>query len=231
MRQSINTAILATILGAVIFGFSPKEKFVPVVRKVMPSVTAIYVRGGIGNARVDIGGSGVFISTSGHILTCAHLFTIDRVDRIVIETVDGDLQEARLVLMNKRRDLALLKTVEPFVSRPVKIANPFHLRVGQEVFAVGSPLGLNFSVTTGVISALYRDFPFAYNVTQSDTALNPGNSGGPLFNLAGELVGINSFIVSPSVDVVFSGLGFSVQCGECLKFLTVAKTVDPSLIF
>ena len=105
----------------------------------------------------------------------------------------------------------------------VNIADPRGLKVGQEVIAIGSPAGLSFSVTNGIISALYRDFNHAYNVTQSNTAINPGNSGGPLFNLKGELVGINSFFIMARPEFpVFTGLGFSVQSGQCIEFLTDA---------
>lgn len=117
-------------------------------------------------------------------------------------------------------DLALLQSNFDTPTPYARIADPRKLRVGQEVLAVGSPLGFTFSVSHGIVSALNRDDLGVYNMTQSDAFLNPGNSGGPLFNLKGDIIGINSRIVPPVPANIFTGLGFSVQSGQIVEFLT-----------
>lgn len=234
------SALLTTLVGLVAYDvYMPHDKFVKVVDKVMPSVVEIHVTGRMDfdffgmqiTQKVQILGSGVFITSNGHILTCAHLFNQFKGPiQISITSPNGDTVAGTIVKVGKKVDLAVLKAGFYHITPHVKLADSRRLKVGQEVIAIGSPLGLSFSVTTGVISALYRDFEVAYNTTQSDAAINPGNSGGPLFNLKGELIGINSFLVSDNPFVpTFSGLGFSVQCGEILRFLVDVKKIDKGL--
>lgn len=226
------------IVGSLLYNQPPQEKYVKVVDKVMASVVEIRVIGDMNIGvvstmkrtstirQVGVLGSGVFVSTNGYILTVAHLFNnFDKIHGISIMTPSGDVVAGKLKDVSKTVDLALIK-VDYFKYTPsVVIADPRELKIGQEVIAIGSPAGLSFSVSNGIISALYRDFQFAYNVTQSNTAINPGNSGGPLFNLKGELVGINSFYIFVNAYFpVFTGLGFSVQSGQCSEYLMRNRT-------
>lgn len=242
LQSYVNLVIIGTLL---LIGLdTPKEKYVGPVNYVMDSVVDIKVSvtiersdlfGDVKEFSGTIGGSGVFVSKKGYVLTCAHLFNISglkKIHSIILTSPNGDSVFGRLIKVNSKSDLAVVRADYYHKTPYVKIADPRDLRVGQEVFAIGSPLGLTFSVSHGIISALYRDFDnFAYNVTQSDTAINPGNSGGPLFNLKGELVGINSFIVSANDFVaVFSGIGFSVQCGQLREFLTDVKKTEKDLV-
>jgi len=226
---------LMLLSGQVVYKeFQPKEeKFVDVVDRVMPACVTIYVADTIGGVPVAQWlGSGVYVSKNGYILTCAHLFN-DHLGKlsVTVELENGDLVAADIINVSDRFDLALIRTTYFEEAPYCKVADPRKLRVGQEVFAVGAPHGLAFTVTTGIISALYRDFTEHYNVTQSDTAINPGNSGGPLFNLKGEIVGINSFMILGVKDVpLFTGLGFSVQSGECIVFLTQCKRLVKDLV-
>jgi S1-C subfamily serine protease len=136
----------------------------------------------------------------------------------------------KLLYIQKDKDLALLKTFREG-SPYVRLADTRDLRAGQEVFAIGAPLGNAFSVSNGIISALNRD-EIRYNSLQTNAAINPGNSGGPLFNLKGELVGINSFIESPLANApVFTGLGFSVESGQILEFLASYKSLPNNKSF
>ena len=170
--------------------------------------------------KAQVEGSGVYVSPKGFILTCGHLFNFKHIYSISITNPDGETVFGKLLRADFRRDLALVKTSFYKTTPYVLLEDPRKLRVGQEVFAIGSPLGFEFSVSNGIISALYRDFKEMYNVLQTNTATNPGNSGGPLFNLQGHLVGIVSFMVTPSsFDPVFTGLGFCVSPGQQLEFL------------
>lgn len=247
--------LLAIILGLLIAYISlpvPGDRFVKVVDKVMPAVVEIHVVGyrlhplvalldaltGEDNSnnpelwiKVGVLGSGVYVTSNGYILTVAHLFNgFKKIESVSVIRPNGDTVAAEVKQVGKGVDLAIIRTTYYKEVPYVKLADPRELRVGQEVIAIGSPAGLSFSVSNGIISALYRDFEFAYNVTQSNTAINPGNSGGPLFNLKGELVGINSFFILADRNLpLFSGLGFSVQSGQCLEFVTAAKKKFPDL--
>lgn len=247
MKRTISLGVLAALTYLVVYSvpMQPKEKFVGVIEKVMPAVVEIHVEGlmvdpfdaymkdilGIKEpprlVKVNVLGSGVFISKHGRIITAAHLFRdFKKVTSITIVSPNGDNVAGFLVKIASKADLAVVKT-EYYKETPcVRLADPRGLRIGQEVFAIGSPIGLSFSVSSGIISSLYRDFQFGYNVTQSDTVINPGNSGGPLFNLKGELVGINVFGISDRNGIPYPGLGFSEQCGEIYKFLIDVKKVD-----
>jgi S1-C subfamily serine protease len=226
-------------------GCAPVEKYVKLSDKCSPKtvmievhavttiVELVFTENGIdiveSTVAVRVRGAGVYVSPEGHILTCDHLFSFDEIDDVIISEYSGGMYSAEILFREERLDLALLK-VNP--DRPVafaRIADPRKLRVGQEVMAIGNPLGFDFSVSHGIISSLYRDGLGVPNMTQSDAFLNPGNSGGPLFNLKGELVGINSRIVPPIRANVFTGLGFSVQCGQIIEFLTRFRGIDKAI--
>lgn len=226
-------ALLAVTLGVITYEVKhPIERFEQVAAKTLPTTVSIRV-GYVGidpetgkDVELLVSGAGVFVTPDGHILTCAHLFTLPykRDSIITIRMYSGTTVTGRLVTISKKSDLALVRTRAVKNHDFIKLADPRKLKVGQEVIAIGSPLGLEFSVTHGIISALYRDIKDSYNVTQHDVFMNPGNSGGPVINLKGELVGINSFIFS-SIPFfpTFTGLGFSVQSGQCLEFLVKSK--------
>lgn len=217
---------------------SEKEKFVALSAEVVPKTVMITVIANVEQVRlyvtpdglelkkstvtVQIRGSGVLISPRGHVLTCKHLINEGEILSITIKTFDGYEHKGDVLAVDTQNDLSLMRIYE---NTPdfAKLADPRKFRVGQEVIAVGNPLGLEFSVTHGIISALNRDIAHDYNVTQSDTFINPGNSGGPLFNIHGELVGINVFMIPPINSPVFTGNGFSVQTGQIIEFLTKYK--------
>jgi S1-C subfamily serine protease len=169
-------------------------------------------------------GSGVFISPTGHILTCAHLFNSGRLISMTVKTKDGYEQPGEVINVSTRYDLALAKIeVGKVPVRFARLADPKKLKVGQEVVAIGNALGLEFSVSHGIISYLSRDLFGAKNMTQSDAFINPGNSGGPLFDLDGRLVGINVFMVPPVNAPIFTGLGFSVAPDQIADFLSTFR--------
>lgn len=236
---------LLWFLPLLLIGCAPVERYVKVAevsqsKAVMIQVKAITTRDflviddqGIrveeATVTVKVQGAGVFISPQGHVLTCDHLFEFDKVLDVIVFEEDGTTYKAEILFQEERLDLALVK-VNPDRDVPyAEIADPRKLRVGQEVIAVGNPLGFEFSVSHGIISQLYRDGLGVPNMTQSDCFINPGNSGGPLFNLKGELVGINSRIVPPVNANIFTGSGFSVQSGQIVEFLTRFRGLDKSI--
>jgi serine protease Do len=167
------------------------------------------------------GGSGVFVTESGYILTCAHLF-LHKPQVVTVSTADESTYLAEIVKVDPVRDLAMIKIS---AGKPVPfalLANPSRLEVGQTVYAIGSPLGLDFTVTRGIISYLNRTIDFMGRFIQTDAHINPGNSGGPLFTEDGLLVGINIFIIPPVSLPVNTGLAFAVPTDICLRFILEA---------
>ncbi len=152
-------------------------------------------------------GSGFIISSDGYVITNAHV--VDGADEVSIKLADRREFKAKVVGTDKRTDVALLK-IDATNLPKVVIGDPEKLRVGEWVFAIGKPFGLENTITSGIVSAKGRDLPQENLVPfiQTDAAINPGNSGGPLFNLKGEVVGINSLIYSRSGG--FMGLAFAI---------------------
>ena len=206
------------------------------LRRVAPSVVQITVtgygtvsEGDRGNAGVVIGrqkaiGSGFVIDATGYILTNAHVVNGAQRVQVALPGSEGDgsvttalasrvrVVPARIVGVSREIDLALLK-VDGVKLIALPVANYRNIRQGETVFAFGSPQGLRNSVTHGIISAVARqtdpDSPMVY--IQTDAPINPGNSGGPLVNANGEVVGVNTFILSESGGA--EGLGFAIPCG------------------
>ena len=152
-------------------------------------------------------GSGFVISADGFIVTNNHV--IDGADEIEIEFFSGERLDATLVGTDPKTDIALLKVESdqplPFVS----FGNSDEMRVGDWVMAMGNPLGQGFSVSAGIVSARNRELSGTYDdYIQTDAAINRGNSGGPLFNMDGEVIGVNTAILSPTGGSI--GIGFSM---------------------
>ena len=160
--------------------------------------------------KVRSSGSGFVISKDGYILTNHHV--VDQAQEIQVLFADRSEYKATIVGTDRRSDLALLK-IEAKHLDALELADSDDLKVGAWVLAIGSPFGLDYSVTAGIVSAKGRSLPTEKGENyvpfiQTDVAINPGNSGGPLFNLDGEVVGINSQIFSRSGGSI--GLSFSI---------------------
>lgn len=211
-------------------GCAPREHFLWLVAETQPKAVMvevdtvakrlnITVEDGflvitVATAPVTYMGAGVFISRNGHILTCAHLFESEYPIRAIrVMEVDGSTVSAILLYADHPKDLALMKIAPPSAYFGYARLTREPIQIGQEVLAVGNPHGLPFSVSHGIVSAFRPDFDNGYAFTQDDVAINHGNSGGPLFNLRGELIGINtlkddsgeglSFAVAPQTIRVF----------------------------
>ena len=152
-------------------------------------------------------GSGFIISADGYILTNAHV--VDGADEITVRLTDKREFKAKVIGADKRTDVALIK-IDAGGLPVVKLGDPNKLRVGEWVLAIGSPFGFDNTVTAGIVSGKARSLPQENLVPfiQTDAAVNPGNSGGPLFNLRGEVVGINSQIYSRTGG--YMGLSFAI---------------------
>lgn len=152
-------------------------------------------------------GSGFIISSDGYILTNAHV--VNEADEVLVKLSDKREFKAKIIGADKRTDVALIK-IEATGLPKVVVGDPNALKVGEWVAAIGSPFGLENTMTAGIVSAKGRALPQENYVPfiQTDVAINPGNSGGPLFNLRGEVVGVNSQIYSKSGGSM--GLSFSI---------------------
>ena len=166
-------------------------------------------------------GSGFIVSADGYILTNAHV--VDMADEVTVKLSDKREFKAKVIGADKRTDVAVIK-IEATGLQAVKIGDPEKLRVGEWVLAIGSPFGFESTVTAGIVSAKGRSLPQENYVPfiQTDAAVNPGNSGGPLFNIKGEVVGINSQIYSRTGG--FMGLSFAIPIDVAMDVSNQLRT-------
>ncbi len=166
-------------------------------------------------------GSGFVIDSAGHILTNYHV--VEGARRLEVTLPDKSKYSAQFIGGDKSNDLAVIRINAPRSRlHPVKLGDSANLLVGQKVLAIGNPFGLTGTLTTGVISSLGRAIRaengrLIENVIQTDASINPGNSGGPLLNSSGEVIGINSQILSPSGGSV--GVGFAIPINNAKSIL------------
>lgn len=156
-------------------------------------------------------GSGFIIESSGFVVTNCHV--VSNADEIYVKLIDNTELPAKLMGSDKRSDLALLKIESPKPLPFVKFGDSSKARIGDWVIAIGNPFGLGGTVTTGIISSKGRDIDInsmgiVDDFIQTDAAINSGNSGGPMFNIHGEVIGVNTAIFSPSGTSI--GIGFSI---------------------
>ena len=164
-------------------------------------------------------GSGFIISTDGFVLTNAHV--VEGADEVYVTLTDKREFKAKIIGLDKRTDVAVVKIEGSNLPR-LAIGDPNKLRVGEWVIAIGSPFGLENTVTAGIISAKARDTGEYLPLIQTDVAVNPGNSGGPLINMRGEVVGINSQIYSRSGG--YMGISFAVPIDEVIRVADQLRT-------
>ena len=157
-------------------------------------------------------GSGFILSADGFVMTNAHV--VDGADQVMVTLPDKREFKARIVGLDKRTDVAVVK-IDATGLPAVKIGDVSRLKVGEWVMAIGSPFGLDNTVTAGIVSAKQRDTGDYLSFIQTDVAINPGNSGGPLINMRGEVVGINSQIYSRSGG--FMGISFAIPIDDAVR--------------
>ncbi len=193
------------------------------IEEVQASVVTIAVRADDPRGGQSVG-SGFVVDEDGHIITNFHV--VQGADSIVVQVGDGDPIDAEVLGSDPGNDLAVLKLVEvPAGLKPVSFGSVRDLRVGDQVFAIGSPFGLDLTITAGIVSALDRDSLTSpiqrpvLDAIQTDAAINPGNSGGPLFNAQGQVIGVNTALQNPTGDAVFIGVGLAIPADTVQRFL------------
>lgn len=219
-----------------------EQNTIDIFRSAAPSVvyiTSIAVRRNLFSLNVyeipQGTGSGFIWDRQGRIVTNFHV--ISDASRLEVTLADHSTWKAALVGAAPDRDLAVLQITAPASKlQPIAVGESTNLLVGQKVFAIGNPFGLDQTLTTGVVSALGREITAVtgrtiHDVIQTDAAINPGNSGGPLLDSAGRLIGVNTAIYSPSG--ASSGIGFAVPVGEVNRvvpqIISKGKVLRPGL--
>jgi serine protease Do len=157
-------------------------------------------------------GSGFILTADGFIMTNAHV--VEGADEVLVTLTDEREFKAKIIGSDKRTDVAVVK-IEATGLPAIKVGDVNLLKVGEWVMAIGSPFGLNNTVTAGIVSAKQRDTGDYLPFIQTDVAINPGNSGGPLINMRGEVVGVNSQIYSRSGG--FMGISFAIPMDEAIR--------------
>ncbi|MFE2750795.1 S1C family serine protease [Actinosynnema sp. NPDC059335] len=199
-----------------------------VAARVLPSVVQVNVVSAQGQGL----GSGVVLTADGRILTNNHV--VAGAQRVTVTLSDGRTVDATVVGTDPSSDLAVVQASGVSGLTPAKFGNSDQVKVGDEVVAIGSPEGLQGTVTSGIVSALDRTVTVpgtstgrrassvSYQAIQTDASINPGNSGGPLVNAAGEVIGINSAIYSPASDSGEAGsvgIGFAIPSNQVQQIL------------
>jgi S1-C subfamily serine protease len=183
-------------------------------------------------------GSGTIIDSRGYIVTNDHVVTGAK--SLQVELFDGTKLPAQLTGLDPLDDLAVVKITPPPHIAVAKFGDSSRLQVGQAVLAIGNPLGITQTVTSGIVSALGRNVPegegggVIFNAIQMDAPINPGNSGGALVDLQGDLVGIPTLtIVNPSFNTPASGVGFAIPANRAVfivpQLIQSGKVTDPGL--
>jgi S1-C subfamily serine protease len=187
-----------------------------VYQVIRPSLVWIQVRVPVKDGAPDSGlGSGVVVDDLGDILTSLHV--VAGASEVYVTFADGTQSSAQIVTSQPENDIAVLRADRlPSVIVPAVLGNPNAMQVGDEAYVVGNPFGLYASMSSGVISGFNRSFqagdktPKLNGLIQFDAAVNPGNSGGPLLNRAGQVIGIVTGLANPTEQDVFIGIGFAM---------------------
>lgn len=228
--------LIALLLLAAVVSLAPRapaeaQSVGDVFRRVSPSVVVIRSRGrdvsASGQVRFGEIGSGVLISADGKVMTAAHV--VHAMDEITVEFIGGETVNARVVASEPAADLSMIQLERvPAGVKVARLANSTSVRVGDQALVVGAPYGLSYSLSVGYISArwppnsVYPAFPLA-EFFQTDATINTGNSGGPLFNMAGDVIGIVSHNISKGGGS--EGLGFVVTINTAKDLLLARRSI------
>jgi S1-C subfamily serine protease len=215
-NQLTVSAVNDSIASAMASATPPSAFSADVYQIIQPSLVLIQVEEKHENAKSDFGlGSGVVVDSFGNILTSLHV--VNGASKIIVTFADGTQSEAIIVVPQPEIDIAVIQAYDtPLSLVPAVLGNPNSMRVGDEAFVVGNPFGLYSSMSAGVISGFDRVFQLPdsdikiHGMIQVDAAVNPGNSGGPLLNRDGYVIGIVTGIINPTEDNFFVGIGFAV---------------------
>ena len=204
--------MIISINSSFSFEYSSQDEknFISVYEQTLPSIVSI-------DAEIDrgtSGGTGCIISKQGVILTSSHV--IENARNIKVTTCSGKKYTAQvLAILRNKNDLALIKIDTKEDLQLSRFANSDDIKVGQRVLAIGCPFGFKDTLTTGIISRIDKE----RNKIQTDAAINPGCSGGPLLNMKGEIIGINQSIYNPDNNRSNIGIGFALPSNNVIEFL------------
>ena len=194
-----------------VYAFDKDEQtIISIYEKINPAIVCIdsHVLDGVSC------GTGCIIDKCGIILTSAHV--IETGDNVVVTMSNGQDYIARVLhRFGENKDIALLKIDVPSQLKTVKFGNSEKIKVGQKVLAIGNPFGFNGTLTQGIISRI----DYEKNRIQTDAAINPGSSGGPLLNKNGEIIGINQAIYNPDNNISNIGIGFAIPINLVKEYL------------
>jgi putative serine protease PepD len=222
LGDSATTTASTTTRASTIADSSDTQVLARVAAAVQPSVVSVLVT--LPNGTEE--GSGVILNSTGNILTNAHVVADAANGTITVTFADGSTAKARVIGANTSKDIAVIKAEGVSGLTPATLGSSSTLQVGDTVLAIGSPLGLEGSVTSGIVSALHRDAGKENGAAsdsvalgdaiQTDAAINPGNSGGPLVDAAGRVVGISTAIATTSSDSGSIGVGFAITIDDAI---------------
>ena len=195
--------------------YSPDELVnISVYERINPSIVAI-------EANLDDGfsaGTGCIVRSDGVILTGSHV--VEGANQIDVTTFDGKVYKASILAkMGKNKDLALLKISPKSRLKTISFGDSSDVKVGQMVLAIGNPFGFAGTLTSGIVSRI----DYAKGRIQTDAAINPGCSGGPLLNSQGEVIGISQSIYNPDNNISNIGIGFAIPVNDAKKFIETAN--------
>lgn len=211
MRKFLLTTSLILFFSPITFAYDREETInINVYEKINPAIVSI-------DTQIKYGlscGTGCVISNDGVILTSSHV--IDEGKDITVTIYNGKTYKAEVLKrMGRNNDLALIKIKTDQPLQTVKLGDSEQIKVGQKVLAIGNPFGFNGTLTQGIISRI----DYTKNKIQTDAAINPGSSGGPLLNTSGEVIGINQSIYNPDNNISNIGIGFAIPVNIVKEFL------------
>lgn len=208
-KISIFFLMLITTMPVLSFGYKNNDA-VSIYEKINPAIVSV-------DSQVPDGmscGTGCIIDKSGVILTSAHVIDIGKT--VVVTMNNGQNYNAKVIKhLGENKDIALLKIDVPNDLKTVKLGNSEKVKVGEKVLAIGNPFGFSGTLTQGIISRI----DYAKNRIQTDAAINPGSSGGPLLNTKGEIIGINQAIYNPDNNISNIGIGFATPINLVKEYL------------
>lgn len=212
MKNKIFIFLTILFLSSVqAFGYTAEEEvYISVYEKINPAIVTIdgIIKDGF------TAGTGCIINQDGTILTGSHV--VAQTKELEVTTYDGKVYKAKVLAnMGKNKDLALVKIEPKGKLQTVKFGDSDGLKIGQRVLTIGNPFGFSGTLTQGIISRI----DYAKGKIQTDAAINPGCSGGPLLNTSGEVIGINQSIYNPDNNISNIGIGFAIPINDAKKFI------------
>ena len=211
MKNFVILLLLTFYFSQPVYSFDREENsIISLYKKINPAIVSV-------DSQISDGiscGTGCIIDSSGIILTSAHV--IEEGNTVIVTLANGKDYSARILkIFGENKDIALLKIDVAHNLKTVKFGNSEKIKVGQKVLAIGNPFGFNGTLTQGIISRI----DYAKNRIQTDAAINPGSSGGPLLNKNGEIIGINQAIYNPDDNISNIGIGFAIPINLVKEYL------------